>query len=291
VAVSDTGAGIDAATRERIFEPFFTTKEPGKGSGLGLATAYGIVNQAGGSLAVSSTPGGGTTFRMHLPLAAAELAVPTPPIAEPVTPKGGRETVLLVEDEAALRELEQVTLEDAGYRVHAAANAQEALELAGRHAFDLLVVDVVMPGLSGPQLVEELRSRGHELPAIFVSGYGSDEFSSRGLLAGKATVVEKPFAADTLLAKVREALDDSANDAVADPPASPDGPEPDYSAGLEAIRRSDRSLDVDPEPDARPALAVRCLACGARYRRPGGRDTVARSCCPRCDYVGWAAIE
>ena len=208
VTVSDTGAGIDAANRERIFEPFFTTKERGQGSGLGLATVYGIVTQANGTLAVSSAPGRGTTFRIHLPLAASGLEAPAKPIAEPAAPpKGGPETVLLVEDLAALRELEQIMLEDAGYRVHPAADAAEALELARRYAFDLLVADVVMPGLSGPQLADELRARGCDLPTIFVSGYGSDRFSSHGVGAANVAVVQKPFYAGDLLATVRAVLD------------------------------------------------------------------------------------
>ena len=204
----DTGAGMDAANRERIFEPFFTTKERGQGPGLGLATVYGIVTQANGTLAVSSAPGRGTTFRIHLPLAASGLEALAKPTAEPAAPpKGGPERVLLVEDLAALRELEQIMLEDAGYRVHPAADAAEALELTRRYAFDLLVADVVMPGLSGPQLADELRARGCDLPTIFVSGYGSDRFSSHGVGAANVAVVQKPFYAGDLLATVRAVLD------------------------------------------------------------------------------------
>ena len=115
--------------------------------------------------------------------------------------------MLLVEDLAALRELEQIMLEAAGYRVHPAADAAEALELARRYAFDLLVVDVMMPGLSGPQLADELRARGCDLPTIFVSGYGSDKFLSHGIGAANVAVVQKPFHAGVLLGKVREVLD------------------------------------------------------------------------------------
>ena len=169
---------------------------------------YGIVTQANGTLAVSSAPGRGTTFRIHLPLAASGLEALAKPTAEPAAPpKGGPERVLLVEDLAALRELEQIMLEDAGYRVHPAADAAEALELTRRYAFDLLVADVVMPGLSGPQLADELRARGCDLPTIFVSGYGSDGFSSHGVGAANVAVVQKPFYAGDLLATVRAVLD------------------------------------------------------------------------------------
>jgi len=260
LTVSDTGPGIDAETRERIFEPFFTTKCPGKGTGLGLATAYGIVNQAGGVLAVAPDSGRGTTFAIRLPLAADELAPAVEPAAPAAAPRGGREAVLLVEDEAALRDLEQVTLEDAGYHVHAAVDATAALELARQHAFDLVVVDVVMPGLSGPELVDELRKRGSALPAIYVSGYGADEFASRGIDVGNGAVVQKPFHADALLGKVRDVLDGAAR--------------------APKLRRPLRSVI---------AATVRCLACGARYRRA---DTAAGAiCCPRCEYVGWAEAE
>jgi signal transduction histidine kinase/DNA-binding response OmpR family regulator len=298
VAVSDTGAGMDAETRERIFEPFFTTKESGKGSGLGLAIASGIVSEANGTLVVFSAPGRGTTFRIHLPLAGLELEPEIEPVAEPATPLGGPETVLLVEDEASVRALEQMTLEDAGYRVHPAADAAEALELARRYMFDLLLADVVMPGMSGPQLVEELHARGCDLPTIFVSGYGSDEFSSRGVHAANAAVVQKPFHRNELLGKVREVLDGAATNEL---PGAPDSSW-EFERTLDAFRRSAgaraRVLGAPVRP-AEPAagapaarsLSVRCLTCSARYERLAGRDTAAPSCCPRCEYVGWATVE
>ena len=210
VTVSDTGVGMDAATQDRIFEPFFSTKEPGKGSGLGLSTAYGIVSHAGGSLTVSSVPGEGTTFGINLPLAAHEAPSLRAAVTEPAAPDGGPETVLVVEDEPALRELESLMLEDAGYDVLTAANAAEALAVAAENVIDLLVVDVVMPGLSGPQLVEELAARGSDVPAVFVSGYGADEISSRGLVTGKTALIEKPFQAELFLRRVREVLDGAA---------------------------------------------------------------------------------
>ncbi len=210
VTVADTGVGMDSTTQDRIFEPFFSTKEPGKGSGLGLSTAHGIVRHAGGSLTVSSTPGEGTTFGINLPLAAHEAPSFLDAVVESTTPVGGPETVLVVEDEAALRELERLMLEEAGYDVLTASNAAEALTVAGDRLLDLLVVDVVMPGLSGPQLVDELHARGYDVPVVFISGYGADEISSRGLNPTNAAVVEKPFQAEELLRRVRDVLDRAA---------------------------------------------------------------------------------
>jgi len=261
VSVSDTGTGLEASTAERVFEPFFTTKEHGRGSGLGLATARGIVTEAGGSLDLSSAPGQGTTFWIQLPLAAAGFEPPPEPQPVPIVPLCGQEAILLVEDEPALRELEQVTLEEAGYEVHAAADAEEALELVGRHGLDLVVVDVVLPGRSGPQLVEELGARGFDFPAVFVSGYGSKEVLSRGLPARAAAVVEKPFSPDALLHAVREALDGAGATVVPLP------------AGAES------------------AQLVRCLGCGAHYHRPLPHLSLAASACPQCEYVGWASLE
>jgi len=210
VTVADTGVGMDASTRDRIFEPFFSTKEPGKGSGLGLSTAHGIVRHAGGSLGVSSAPGEGTTFSINLPLAAHEAPSFLDAVIESPKPAGGPETVLVVEDEAVLQELESLILEEAGYDVLTASNGAEALAVAGDHVLDLLVVDVVMPGLSGPQLVAELAARGSDVPVVFISGYGADEVSNRGLLAPNAALIEKPFHAEQFLRRVREVLDGAA---------------------------------------------------------------------------------
>jgi two-component system cell cycle sensor histidine kinase/response regulator CckA len=210
VTVADTGLGMDATTQDRIFEPFFSTKEPGKGSGLGLSTAHGIVRHAGGSLTVSSAPREGTTFSLNLPLAAHEAPSVLDAVIESTAPDGGPETVLVVEDEAALRELESLMLEEAGYDVLTASNAAEALDVAADNVVDLLVVDVVMPGMSGPQLVEELAARGSDVPVVFISGYGADEVSSRGLLASNAALIEKPFQAEEFLRRVRDVLDSAA---------------------------------------------------------------------------------
>ena len=277
VMVSDTGPGMDAETQERIFEPFFTTKEPGKGSGLGLATASSIVRQSGGSITVSSTAARGTTFRIHLPLATAKLQAVKEASAESAAPLGGSETVLVVEDEPALRELEQLMLEDAGYDVLAAENAAEALELARRHAVDVVVVDIVMPGMSGPRFVDELRARGREVPAIYVSGYGTDELSNRGVATGDSPVIQKPFHADVLLGNVRDVLDATAGVSLS---------RVETAVGRDAWGTLHA---VSPAPSSTTTTqTVRCLGCGVHYRQPLTHDCVARSGCPGCGYVGWA---
>ena len=210
VTVADTGLGMDAPTQERIFEPFFSTKEPGRGSGLGLATAHSIVQHTGGTITVSSRPGDGTTFTVNLPLAATDETSIEDAVVVPTAPDGGAETVLVVEDEPSLRELERLMLEDAGYDVLTAANAAEALLVAADNVIDLLIVDVVLPGMSGPQLVEELGARGCDLPAVFVSGYGADEISSRGITNARTALLEKPFHPELLLRRVRDVLDAAA---------------------------------------------------------------------------------
>jgi signal transduction histidine kinase/CheY-like chemotaxis protein len=261
LSVSDSGTGLEAETADRVFEPFFSTKEHGQGSGLGLATSRGIVTEAGGSLDFSTVPGRGTTFWVQLPLASADYEAPEEPQSIVSAPLGGQEAILLVEDEPALRELEQAMLEDAGYEVHAAADAEDALELAGRHEVDLVVVDVVLPGRSGLQLVEELGARGSDFPAVFVSGYVSDEVLSRGLPTRAAAVIEKPFSRETLLRAIREALDGSGATVVPLPAAA-------VSSQL-----------------------VRCLGCGAHYRRPLPHVSPATTVCPKCEYVGWAPLD
>jgi signal transduction histidine kinase len=208
LTVADTGVGMDARTQARIFEPFFSTKEPTQGSGLGLATAERIVHHAGGSMTVSSAPGEGTTFNVDLPLATEpRRAGSFEVVAESAAPDGGPETVLVVEDEPALRELEKLMLEEAGYAVLTAANAAEALLVSAANAIDLMIVDVVMPGMSGPQLVEELAARGSNVPTVYISGYGADEMSSRGFETEQTALIEKPFQSELLLRRVREVLD------------------------------------------------------------------------------------
>jgi CheY-like chemotaxis protein len=207
LAVSDSGSGIPPEIRDRIFEPFFTTKEGTDARGLGLATVYGIVKQNGGHVAVYSEVGQGTTFRIYLPrtLEAAAVAVPAAAGARPV---GRGETLLLVEDNDELRGATQGILEALGYRVATAANGTEALaaleRLEGR--IDLVICDVVMPGMSGQEVVERLRARRPEIRVIFMSGYTDNVVLRHGILEGEYDFLEKPFSADGLAAKIRGVL-------------------------------------------------------------------------------------
>jgi signal transduction histidine kinase/CheY-like chemotaxis protein len=203
LAVSDTGVGMDSATVTRIFDPFFTTKEIGRGTGLGLSTVYGIVEQAGGHLAVESAPGKGTKISMLLPQIS--LAAADEPEAAPRRESGGGETVLLVEDEPAARTLVRRQLERLGYRVTPAANAEEAIALAADPDIDLLVTDVVMPGLSGPELAQKLRATHPGLPVMFISGNPGQDVSS-SLLDPERNLLRKPFRSEALARMIREIL-------------------------------------------------------------------------------------
>jgi PAS domain S-box-containing protein len=204
--VCDTGCGMDAATRAHIFEPFFTTKGPNKGTGLGLPTAQGIILQSGGSIDVESEPGQGTTIRISLPRVNAALDVDEIP---EVVPRGGRETILLVEDQDAVRKLARRTLEEYGYHVLEAASAAEALELAQGtpERIHLAVTDVVMPGMSGREMVERLMMQRPGLLALFISGYSSDLLAPEGELVPGIRFLQKPFTPAALALKVRCVLD------------------------------------------------------------------------------------
>ncbi|MBE0567011.1 MAG: response regulator [Krumholzibacteria bacterium] len=207
LVVADTGGGIPPENLPRVFDPFFTTKEQGRGTGLGLSTVYGIVKQSGGDVTVVSEPGRGTVFRVALPLCAQALSPDEP--APAVRGAGGAETILLVEDEPTLIRLVAKVLRGRGYTVHTAGNGQEALALleATGLAFDLLVTDVVMPRMGGPELAARLhRDRpGHR--TLFMSGYTDSVLLQRGLIEGEVDLVAKPFSPAELLAKVREVLD------------------------------------------------------------------------------------
>ncbi|HXO43215.1 MAG TPA: ATP-binding protein [Thermoanaerobaculia bacterium] len=208
LAVSDSGTGMDAATRARIFQPFFTTKELGKGTGLGLATVFGIVQQSGGHIEVASEPGQGSTFNIYLPRAAGPAKAQEPASAARAERPGGTETVLVLEDEPALRELVRTLLEDGGYTVLVAEGVEAALALAERHrgAIHLLLTDVVMPGLSGPEAAARLLAVRPETRVLYMSGYAGDPIGRHGLLPAGAALLVKPFTAANLLRMVREVL-------------------------------------------------------------------------------------
>jgi len=200
---SDNGPGIDEATLPHIFEPFFTTKDPGKGTGLGLATIYGIVKQNSGNIWVYSEVGHGTTFKIYLPQTGA--VAPSPKDRPAPSSVGGTEAILIVEDDVALLDVISTMLKSSGYRVHTASTEAAAIEIAMKHpgTLDLLVSDVVMKGTSGPELADKLRLLQPEMKVLYMSGYVGDKLSDYGPLE----VLEKPFAKNELLGRVRAALD------------------------------------------------------------------------------------
>jgi two-component system cell cycle sensor histidine kinase/response regulator CckA len=207
--ISDSGSGMSSEVLDRAFEPFFTTKGSG-GTGLGLATVYGVVTQAGGEISLTSTVGVGTTVNVLLPIASATNTSDTSSSSD-ISPIGGRgETLLVVEDEAALREVAGRILSRAGYHVLAAECGVSALELAARHegAIDLLVTDVVMPGMLGKELAERLTGERPDTQVLYMSGYAQPVLHSQGTLDPGVALLEKPFTAGDLLAAVRRRLDD-----------------------------------------------------------------------------------
>jgi two-component system cell cycle sensor histidine kinase/response regulator CckA len=207
LVVSDTGVGMDAETLERSFDPFFTTKELGKGTGLGLSVVDGIVGQSGGDVNVDSAPGEGTRFEIRLPASSGPADTQSAPLVRPVP--GGDETVLVVDDDTAVRELASEYLEGLGYRVLAAGNADEAVELFARQPADLLVTDVVMPKTGGQELYRLLSAERPGLPVLYMSGYAP---AIEALTASEGTgtsFLQKPYAFSRLGAVVRELLDAS----------------------------------------------------------------------------------
>ncbi|MFM1921896.1 MAG: hypothetical protein RLZZ303_3530 [Candidatus Hydrogenedentota bacterium] len=208
LTVSDTGCGMSPEVRERVFEPFFTTKPFGEGTGLGLATVYGVVQQCGGFIRVESAPGAGATFEVSLPAVSLAGAPPAAKSSAAENLRGG-ELVLLVEDEAQVREVLQLSLESFGYRVVTACNGIEALDVcrSNRERFDLLLTDVVMPEMGGGQLARILGSRYPEMQVIFMSGYSDDAVLELGLEDSEDIFLQKPFSPITLAKRVREVLD------------------------------------------------------------------------------------
>jgi CheY-like chemotaxis protein len=207
MAVTDSGIGMDAETQARVFEPFYTTKEKGRGTGLGLSTVYGIVNQSGGYIWLYSEPGKGTTFKIYLP----HVDAPT----EDVIPRdatsslSGTETILLVEDDAMMRPLVEGILLRRGYRVLTAEHAEAALALAEQHVgpIHLLLTDVVMPGASGRELATRLAKTRPETGVLYMSGYTDDAIVRHGLLERGLNYLQKPFTPGILAQKLRQVLD------------------------------------------------------------------------------------
>ena len=208
LAVADDGIGMDEQTKRHLFEPFFTTKERGKGTGLGLATVYGIVKQSDGYIWVDSEPGRGSTFTVYLPRTERQIDAASP-AAAPVARHDGSETVLLVEDEAGVRELARRMLERAGYRVLDAATGPDAEAIFAGHpgSIDLLVTDVVMPGMSGPDLFRRLAVAQPGLKVVYISGYATEAMVRQLKLDRGQPHVQKPFTADQLVSHVRAVID------------------------------------------------------------------------------------
>jgi len=210
--VTDTGTGMDEETQAHIFEPFFTTKEKGKGTGLGLATVYGIVKQSGGFIWVYSEMGKGTSFKIYLPhVDAQQTQIHTPKLAAELP--AGTETVLLSEDEQDVREIAREFLESGGYTVLEAKNGKEAIELAGRHKgkIDLLVTDMVMPGMTGQELAVRLQRDCPGLAVVFMSGYSEHAATEMANADPSVRLMTKPFSRAAMLRTVREILQGQKN--------------------------------------------------------------------------------
>jgi two-component system, cell cycle sensor histidine kinase and response regulator CckA len=217
LAVTDTGVGMDSATRSRVFEPFFTTKDPGKGTGLGLATVYGIVKQSGGTVEVYSEPARGTTFKVYLPRSAGQSyeARHTPPVNAVVAPNG-MATVLLVDDDEFVAATARRALERMGYRVLSAANGRQAIDVVTRHteALDLVITDLVMPEMGGRELARRLLAARPTVRVLYTSGYTAEAMNQQAVLEPGDAFLGKPFTPDALLRHVQAILQP------AQPPAS-----------------------------------------------------------------------
>jgi two-component system cell cycle sensor histidine kinase/response regulator CckA len=205
LSVSDSGHGMDRETVEHIFEPFFTTKEQGRGTGLGLSTVYGIVEQSGGTVEVESALGEGSTFTVYLPPTAEMPKVRAKPESKPAA--GAGESVLVVEDDAAVRGLVEEMLKAAGYAVIVAATPGEAIAFAeGGEAIDAVITDVVMPEMNGHRLAQHLHRLRPGVPVLYTSGYAGDIIEARGLVEASDAFVRKPYSASTLIGKLQALL-------------------------------------------------------------------------------------
>jgi PAS domain S-box-containing protein len=210
LAVSDTGCGMDKESQSHLFEPFFTTKEKGKGSGLGLSTVYGIIKQSGGNIWAYSEPGQGTTFKIYLPRVEKSARVYKPK-AKPAVAPGGTETILLVEDEEAVRSMVSKVLQNKGYTVLEARHGNEAIGMSERYegSINLMVTDVIMPQMSGRELAQRLAPLRPEMRVLYMSGYPDNTIIQHGVLEPGAAFLQKPFTIHSLELKVREVLDDA----------------------------------------------------------------------------------
>jgi two-component system, cell cycle sensor histidine kinase and response regulator CckA len=206
LAVSDTGTGMTEEVRRHLFEPFFTTKPLGVGTGLGLATVFGVVKQSGGSIFVYSEEGAGTTFKIYLPAAteAAMRQADDHPTGEPAG--AGSETIMVVEDDERVRDLVRIMLEGAGYDVRMAEDPTDAERACARGGIDLVLTDVVMPGVSGQALAERIAAVSPSTRILFMSGYSDEAVFHNGIIRADADFIEKPFSSRTLTRKVRETL-------------------------------------------------------------------------------------
>jgi CheY-like chemotaxis protein len=211
MAVSDTGSGMDDATKSRIFEPFFTTKGPGKGTGLGLATVFGIVEQSGGFINVDTQLGRGTTFKIYLPVATERISSGKPSNGVRTT-STGNETILLVEDEAGVRGFARHALQMFGYQVLEANNGAEAIKMCEQYTepIHLVVSDVVMPEMGGRRLIERLTALRPGIKVLFLSGYTDDAVMRHGVMEAEVAFLQKPFTPTALANKVRDVLDQAA---------------------------------------------------------------------------------
>jgi CheY-like chemotaxis protein len=209
LTVSDTGSGMSAETQSHIFEPFFTTKEMGKGTGLGLATVYGVVKQSGGYIWVYSELERGTTFKIYLPRVPDAATATSDEDKKNKKIARGSETVLVVEDAQPLRELAREILEDSGYTVLEAANAGDAEKVVERYQapIHLLLTDVIMPGMDGRRLAEILVPRRPQMKVLYMSGYPDEAIVNHGILDAGIALLQKPFTGEALTQKVREVLD------------------------------------------------------------------------------------